>query len=264
MNLYEGIKKNLNESVDFSDDDLSWLVELVENQMNPIYDAVDSRFNTNMGYDNSFCTDLCEYVEEEIQNWLDNNEDEYDESDKLNEGTQDSPTIKLSNTYKVIDVPKGHITATPSIAREINRKPLSKEKYGVLMQALADIITDIGADKEQLKDLRDDVYSEFNRALDFKESEKLKISESDLGDKVFTFGGEGSGFGVMEEEDLAYWKKELKKRHIKIKDIDDDLTFTVEGKLKDIYDFYNKVVDSGSLGMDYNNMEEFAEWSGLL
>ena len=64
MNLYEGIKKNLNESVDFSDDDLSWLVELVENQMNPIYDAVDSRFNTNMGYDNSFCTDLCEYVEE--------------------------------------------------------------------------------------------------------------------------------------------------------------------------------------------------------
>lgn len=85
----------------------------------------------------------------------------------------DEPTIKLSDTYKVIDVPKGHITATPSIAREINRKPLDKEKYGILMKAVDDIITDIGSDEEQLKDLRDDVYSEFNRALGLKESEKL-------------------------------------------------------------------------------------------
>ena len=86
----------------------------------------------------------------------------------------DSPVIKLSDTYKVIDVPKGSITATPSIAREINSaRPLDKEKYGVLMNALDDIITDIGSNEAQLKDLRDEVISEFNRALGFKESEKL-------------------------------------------------------------------------------------------
>lgn len=86
----------------------------------------------------------------------------------------DSPVIKLSDTYKVIDVPKGSITATPSIAREINNaRPLDKEKYGVLMNALDDIITDIGSNEAQLKDLRDEVVSEFNRALGLKESEKL-------------------------------------------------------------------------------------------
>ena len=43
------------------------------------------------------------------------------------EEKEDTDTIKLSDTYKTIDVPKGSITATPSIARTINSKRPNKK-----------------------------------------------------------------------------------------------------------------------------------------
>lgn len=93
---------------------------------------------------------------------------------------------------------------------------------------------------------------------------EVEIKESSIEDKVVVFGGEGSDFGVFDELDADEWKEEFKKRHIKVLDLSDDLIFTVKGKLKDIYDFYNTIVDNGSLGTDYNNIEEFANWAGLL
>lgn len=43
------------------------------------------------------------------------------------EEKEDTDTITLSNTYKTINVPKGSITATPSIARTINSKRPNKK-----------------------------------------------------------------------------------------------------------------------------------------
>lgn len=40
---------------------------------------------------------------------------------------EDTDTVTLSNTYKTIDVPKGSVTATPSIARTINSKRPNKK-----------------------------------------------------------------------------------------------------------------------------------------
>ena len=45
-----------------------------------------------------------------------------DSEEERNNTRADKTVIKLSDTYREIDVPKGHIVATPSIAREMNKK----------------------------------------------------------------------------------------------------------------------------------------------
>ena len=63
-------------------------------------------------------------VNEEV---LEKKDEETEE--ELNNSKTD-PVLKLSDTYREIKVPKGHITATPSIAREINSKKEDKEVMG--------------------------------------------------------------------------------------------------------------------------------------
>ena len=66
------------EAKKLDDDEEYWIVEKVEKAMNPIFRAVDNKFNTNIGYDNYFCTELCEYIEDELESKI---VDSYDEED---------------------------------------------------------------------------------------------------------------------------------------------------------------------------------------
>lgn len=92
-----------------------------------------------------------------------------------------------------------------------------------------------------------------------------KLNESSsIEDTVAVFGGPGSDFGVLYKEDVPSWKRAFKKYNIEVLNLSDDLTFTVKGKIKDIYNFYNNVVNDGSFGTEYNSVEEFAKWAGLL
>ena len=47
----------------------------VEGAMNPVFEAIDQKFGTEMGYDSEFCTRLCEDIEEQLEEWIDYNSD---------------------------------------------------------------------------------------------------------------------------------------------------------------------------------------------
>ena len=83
------MKKTLSESIlvklkeGITGDDSAWIVEQVETNMNKVFDAIDNKFGTEMGYDSDFCTRLCEYIEEELEEWIDeNSESEEDYGDE--------------------------------------------------------------------------------------------------------------------------------------------------------------------------------------
>lgn len=71
-----------------------------------------------------------------------------------------------------------------------NSNPLDKEKYGVLMSALDDIIVSIGTNDQQLKDLKSEVDGIFSDAISKIEQvglDDLKINEvEDLVRKYFS------------------------------------------------------------------------------
>ena len=80
MKLTESQKilKNINTKVmneGLSEDDSFWIVEQVEGAMNPVFEAIDQKFGTEMGYDSEFCTRLCEDIEEQLEEWIDYNSD---------------------------------------------------------------------------------------------------------------------------------------------------------------------------------------------
>ncbi len=93
MKLVEYSKEDLDlykKLTEDEDDDYAWLVEQVENAMNPVFRKIDDKFGTDMGFDSSFCTNLCEGIEEELDDYIKSNrdseyEEEYDESEKLTE-----------------------------------------------------------------------------------------------------------------------------------------------------------------------------------
>lgn len=100
-------------------------------------------------------------------------EELYGEYDDINEAktaaNEAANRIATENLYYgILEVDESHP----------NRKPLDKEKYYTLMNAIEDIVYSIGDDQEQLEDLIKDVNNEFARASEARakaanESENL-------------------------------------------------------------------------------------------
>ncbi len=102
MKLTESQKilKNINEGVSLkesirwsnhsmSDEDDGWIVAQVEDNMNKVFDEIDKKFGTEMGYDSDFCTGLCEDIEERLEEWLEENSESEDESYEEDEEEED-------------------------------------------------------------------------------------------------------------------------------------------------------------------------------
>lgn len=102
---------------------------------------------------------------------------------------EDTNTVTLSNTYKTIDVPKGSITATPSIARTINSKrpnkkiSEAKEDYSY---NLVDLRSKPNTEmKKQFKDFYDDAIFTWEGMSIDDDNLKTIVKELDLKNPTF-------------------------------------------------------------------------------
>lgn len=96
--IKESIEKKTLKEVDISD--YAWIVEQVEGAMNPVFNAIDSKFGTEMGYDSDFCTSLCEDIEEQLEEWIDDNsESEEDEDDEDYDESAKPKALKEDGSY---------------------------------------------------------------------------------------------------------------------------------------------------------------------